>query len=164
MGRDRVRRILSAAVTLALVGLSGPLSAQASDENGRTPRLADRRIYAGMWTVHFRDLERGLDSNWLVGVSVGTVYGATFINSYGRRAYSAGLQHGAKVFTAEPLAVRAGLRAGIVTGYDERFLAIAGRTPVIPVVQGILSVERSGTGFEFSYSGIIASAALTARF
>jgi hypothetical protein len=57
-----------------------------------------------------------------------------------------------------------GYRAGLITGDDERFIPLAGKTPVIPMVQPLLTVDRRRLGAELSYSGVIASAGFNVRF
>jgi hypothetical protein len=57
-----------------------------------------------------------------------------------------------------------GYRAGLITGYDERFIPLAGKTPVVPLVQPLFLVDGQRLGLELSYSGVIASAALNVRF
>ena len=123
----------------------------------------DRRLYVGMWTLHFRDLDRGLDNNWLVGMSRGPIYGATFINSFGRRAYSVGAQQTAARWSPGLVSLGLGYRAGLVTGYDERLFPLAGRTPVLPFVQPLITLDAKQCGLELSYLGVVASAALNVR-
>ena len=125
----------------------------------------DRRVYAGMWTFHFRDPGRGLDNNWLVGMSWGKLYGATFVNSFGRRAYSGGVQRVLARWEPGIVSLGLGYRAGLVTGYDERLFPLAGKTAVLPLIQPLLNVDgrASRLGLELSYSGVVASAALNVR-
>jgi hypothetical protein len=124
---------------------------------------ADRRLYLGMWTIHFRDLDRGLDNNWLLAVSWGRIYGATFVNSFGKRAYSTGVQRTVARWNSRTVSLGLGYRAGLVTGYDERLFPLAGKTPVLPLLQPLINVDASRLGLELSYSGVIASAGLNVR-
>jgi hypothetical protein len=130
-------------------------------EDGDT--AADRRLYFAMWTIHFRDLERGLKNNWLLAVSWGRIYGATFINSFGRRAYSAGVQRAVARWNWPIISAGLGYRVGLVTGYDERLFPLAGETPVLPVLQPLITLDAKRLGLELSYSGVIASAGLNVR-
>lgn len=123
-----------------------------------------RRLYVGMVTLHFRDLDRGLDNNWLLGLSWGKIYGATLLNSFGNRSYTGGIQGTVKQWSPSKVTVDLGYRAGLITGYDERFIPLAGKIPVLPLVQPLLRVDGRRLGVELSYSGIIASSALNVRF
>jgi hypothetical protein len=139
------------------------VAASATDQVA-TP--AERRFYVGMWTFHFRDMERGLDNNWVLGMSWGKIYGATFINSFGRRAYSVGLQENVAQWRPGIVPVSSvslGYRAGLITGYNERLFRLAGETPVLPFVQPLINLDANRLGLELSYVGVIASAVLTVR-
>jgi hypothetical protein len=126
-------------------------------------KAAERRLYVGMWTLHFRDMERGLDNNWMLGMSWGRLYGATFVNSFGRRAYSVGLQETIARWRAGMVPVSLGYRAGLVTGYNERLFHLAGETPVLPFVQPLINLDADRLGLELSYLGVIASVGLNVR-
>jgi hypothetical protein len=139
--------------------LTTPSREEAVDE-----RTRDRRLYFAMWTLHFRELERGLDTNRAIGIAWDGYYGATFINSFGDRAFSAGVQGTLARWEPGRMAVGLGYRAGLITGYDERFIPLAGKTPVVPLVQPLFLVDGQRLGLELSYSGVIASAALNVRF
>jgi hypothetical protein len=132
-------------------------------ENAETPEPADRRLYFAMWTIHFRDLDRGLDNNWLLAMSWGRMYGATFVNSFGRRAYSIGVQQSIARWKAGIVSARLGYRAGLVTGYDERLFPLAGTTPVLPLLQPLVTLDVNRLGLELSYSGVIASTGWSIR-
>ena len=125
--------------------------------------MPDRRLYFAMWTIHLRDLERGLENNWLLAVSWGRIYGATFINSFGKRAYSAGVQGHIARWNSRIVSAGLGYRVGLVTGYDERFIRLAGKTPVLPLLQPLITLDVTRVGLELSYSGIVASAGLNVR-
>jgi hypothetical protein len=137
-----------------------PLTSGGSGDERKTP---DRRLYVGMWTIHFRDLDRGVENNWLVGLSWGRIYGATFINSFGKRAYSAGMQGDLARWDSRMVSIGLGYRAGLVTGYDKRFIRLADKTPVLPLLQPLLNVDAKRLGLELSYSGVVASAGLNLR-
>ena len=134
------------------------------DRPGIEAKPSERRLHLGLWTLHLRYPDRGLENNWLVGVSVGKVYGATFVNSFGDRAYTAGFQDVVLRWGTGRLSVGLGYRAGVVTGYDERFLRIARKLPVLPLLQPRAVVEAERLGVELSYSGVVASAGFTVRF
>jgi hypothetical protein len=117
-----------------------------------------------MWTVHFRDWDRGVENNWLVGASWRGIYAATFINTFGDRAYAAGYQGMLLRWDPGVIAVGLGYRVGLVTGYDERFMKLAAKTPVIPLIQPRLALDRKRLGVELSYSGVVASGGFAVRF
>jgi hypothetical protein len=103
-------------------------------------------------------------TNRAIGIAWDGYYGATFINSFGDRAFSAGVQGTLARWEPGRTTVGLGYRAGLITGYDEPFIPLAGKTPVVPLVQPLLLVDGQRLGLELSYSGVIASAALNVRF
>ena len=152
---------------LIVVSLGGsPREAGAMSDPGSSEptKATDRRLYLGMWTFHFRDVGRGLDSNRLVGMSWGRVYGATFVNSFGKRSYTGGLQGTLASWSSPVVSLGLGYRAGLVTGYDERLFPLAGKTPVLPLLQPLINLDGRRMGLELSYSGVVASAALNVRW
>ncbi len=166
VGLSVARLLLRTLPVLVLLGIGGSLQLAAAETPEDQPRRdrVERRLYTGMWTVHFRDRERGIDSNHLLGVSWGRYYAGTFVNSYDRRAYTAGVQGTMVRWTPGAVGLGVGYRAGLVTGYDERFVPIARITPVLPLVQPRVNFDVRRIGVEFTYSGVIASAAMNYRF
>jgi hypothetical protein len=132
------------------------------------PRAAaphhDRRVYFGMWTMHLRQDVLALDNNWAVGLTWRGFFGATFMNSFGRRAFTGGLQRRLLTNGGHPIAASLGYRLGFVTGYDGRFMRLARKTPVLPLVQPFVTIDVQHIGFEVSYSFVVVSAALSLRF
>lgn len=163
--RRSLRRpgLASLAPLLALTVAWQPAAAQAAptaeQRRGRAPTL-----YTGMWTMHLADPGRGVDQNWLLGLSWAGYYGATFVNSFGDRAFAVGREGPQR--NARPLGLDAslGLRMGVVTGYDERFLSIAGKAPVLPLVQVHGGVRRRRTAVELSWTVMVVSVSLGHRF
>jgi hypothetical protein len=166
-GRWRTGRTLSAWAALLFMA-AGPASAardaadalvvpSASIAADSVQPALKTRIYVGMWTSHVRDPGRGLETNSLLGVAWRGWFGGTFINSYGDRAVSAGMQRGITRTAERPLTASLGYRAGIVTGYDERFLALAERTPVVPFAQLIGGIDHQRVGAEVAFAGLTAS-------
>jgi hypothetical protein len=110
-----------------------------------------------MWSTHFRDLGGGVTGNSLLGVAFRGYYAATFINSFGDRAVAAGIQ---RTFTAPrdgAFTKALGYRAGLVTGYDERFFGIGDKVPALPFAQLVGSVDYRNLGVELGYAGIVGS-------
>ena len=132
----------------------------ANVDERKTP---ERRLYVAMWTFHFREPETGLENNWLVAGSWGKVFGATFVNSFEVRAYCAGLQDIVARANLRLTSLGLGYRVGLITGYDERFLPIAGKIPVLPFVQPLLHFDAKRLGLELSYSGVVAHTAVNIR-
>lgn len=137
--------------------------------NDTIPRLVappamETRLYVGMWTSHLRNLRRGMEANSLLGIAYRGFYGATFINSFGDRAIAAGVQRTLAPANPDSSPMAAlGFRAGFLTGYDERFIAIAGKTPVLPFVQLVGILQQQRLGVEVAYSGVVASLMLSCR-
>jgi hypothetical protein len=137
----------------------------ASSTDTRTSRARQpTRLYFGMWTLHLRDDAVALRNNWAIGVASHGLFGATFVNSFGRRAYSAGLQR--TIVSTGPALVGAslGFRLGLVSGYDGRFMRLARDTPVLPLVQPFASIDIAHVGLEVSYTFVIVSVAMSYRF
>jgi len=122
------------------------------------------RIYVGMWTAHIRKIHRGLDSNWLVGVTWRGFYGGTFINSYGDRSFAAGIQRTVARGRDGTLVPNFGYRVGLITGYDGRFIPLASKTPVLPLAQVLGGLDVGRTGLELGWAGLIASLSPAIRF
>lgn len=114
-------------------------------------------VYLGMWTSHFRHFREGLASNWLVGVGWRGYYAGTFINSYGNRAFAAGIERTVVRGVSGSLIPMFGYRLGLVSGYDRRFLSLAAKTPVLPMAQLTGALEMGPTGVGVAWSGLVAS-------
>lgn len=128
-------------------------------DSAAAPAPREVRWYAAMTTLHLEDVGGGLSNDRLMAVSVGRTYLATYVNSYGTRSWSAGIQGEFRQWGTPRARLLLGYRAGVLTGYDERFLAVAGRVPVLPLLQPRLAAERRHAGVELSYSGVVASLA-----
>jgi len=117
-----------------------------------------------MWTTHLKGRVLKLDNNWVAGVTAGGYFGATFLNSYGRRAYIGGLQR--TIASAGGPAFRAsfGYRLGGIVGYDRRLMRLAGKTPIMPLVQPFGTVEAGHIGLDVSYTFVVLSAAVSYGF
>lgn len=145
---------------------AGPV-ASAMVASGDSTRLKSAamhtRFYVGMWSTHLRDIDRGLGANWLIGVSYRGFFAATFINSFGDRSLSIGLQRSFSSPRAGHVTTAFGYRIGIITGYDERFFGIGDKLPAIPFAQFVAAVDVRNVGLEVTYSGIVASVGLNWR-
>src|SRR5262245_14890566 len=106
--------------------------AQSEPSSQASGRREPTRVYVGMWTTHLKHETLGLNNNWVAGLTYRGFFGATFLNSYGRRAYTAGIQRTIIGSQPRPVGVSLGYRVGLVSGYDGRFMRIARETPVLP--------------------------------
>ncbi|TAK12747.1 MAG: hypothetical protein EPO35_11020 [Acidobacteria bacterium] len=158
------RGILSA----VLVGGFSPPVAYASPDTSAQPGRPHPRethVYVGMWTTHLNANRLHVDSNNVtLGVAHGPVFAATFVNSFGNRAYAAGWQKSLLAGRGRWLAGSLGIRLGAISGYDERFLSFAKDAAVIPMVSVYSRVELTRLGVEVSWTAVVASAALSVRF
>lgn len=81
-------------IVLLLVILAYALPSRGAAQSGIEESSAAHgvRLHVGMWTTHLSDLDRGLDTNWLLAVAVRGLDGGTFVNSFGKRAFTAGIE------------------------------------------------------------------------
>ena len=122
------------------------------------------RFYFAMGTVHLKETAIVFHNNWVAGMSGRGFFGATFLNSYGRRAVTGGIQRTIVSTVDQPLTVALSFRLGFVTGYDGRLMRIARKTPVLPLVQPVVTVDVWHIGVEVSYTFVVLSTALSYRF
>jgi hypothetical protein len=141
-------------VVLLLPARAATAQVRADPDTGVT---AGASLYLGMWTSHFRHFREGLVNNWLVGFGWKGYYAGTFINSYGHRAFTAGIERIVTRGAGGSVIPMLGYRLGLVSGYDQRFLSIAGKTPVLPMAQLTGAVEMGPTGIGVAWSGLVAS-------
>lgn len=154
---------------LAIIGF--PIDAVAQNgasapaEDTETTREREpTRIYVGMWTWHMKDPRRPIDNNWLVGIVYRGFFAGTYLNSFGKRAYTGGIQRSFARLGEGRTRAWFGFRVGAVSGYDGRFMGVAHKTPVLPIASAYTIVERDGLGIELSYTFVVLSGALTYRF
>lgn len=149
------------ALLLAIVcALPAPAYAQAAAVEGPSPDRSSPygvRLHIGMWTTHLSQLGRGLDSNWLLALGWRGVYGGTFINSFGKRTFAAGIERPLVRNDDGSVVTGLGYRMGVVTGYDERLTRLAGKIPIFPAFQIIGDVGVGPTGLEVAWAGKVAT-------
>jgi hypothetical protein len=174
MRKDVLKRIIVAAGFLCLASAPGIARAQETtpDAHDTRPETSERdtrprqptRLYFGMWTMHLRDDTIGLKNNWAIGLASHGFFGGTFMNSFGRRGFTGGLQR--TIVSTEPAVVSAslGFRLGVVSGYDGRFMRLARETPVLPLLQPFVTIDVGHLGVEISYTFVIVSTAMSYRF
>jgi hypothetical protein len=160
-------RLRLSVVSLCICGFAvvapRPLVGEPADSVQPIPSAMRTRVYMGMWSTHLRDINRGLGNNSLLGLSYRGYFAATFINSYGDRAVSAGIQRNFSPHANGFVKSALGYRVGLLSGYDERFFGIGDKLPVIPFVQLVGNVDWRNLGVEFGYAGIVASVLFNLR-
>jgi hypothetical protein len=156
---------------VSLAMLASRLPAAADDNQAPRPvARPEHRIdwsphlYVGMWTSHLKHDVFRLQNNWVAGFSDRGFFGATFINSFGKRAFTGGLQRSLAGTQRPSVNVMVGYRLGFVTGYDGRLMRLARDTPVLPLLQPFVALDVKHVGIEVQYTFVIASAALSYRF
>ena len=160
--------LLVPAAARAQTASSAPPPAESTPPEATQEKPAGRhyetRLYFGMWTLHLKEHVLALHNNWAVGLTTHGFFGATFLNSYNRRAFVGGIQR--KLWTTDPRPVNfsLGLRLGFITGYDGRLMRLARSTPVLPLIQPFTVVEVQHVGFELSYTWVVMSVAVSYRF
>jgi hypothetical protein len=122
------------------------------------------RIYAGMWSSHVLSPGSRVDANGLIAVSFRGYFGGTFVNSYGERAISAGIQRSFTRPNTKALTTSLGYRIGLITGYDDRLFGIGGKVPAVPFVQLLGNLDYRNVGLEIGYAGVVTSIAANWRF
>ncbi len=157
------RAALLAAVLLLTAGQARSAAGQDPDPAARTHSGA-LRVYVGMWSTHIRDVSRGLSNNWLVGLGWRSLYGGTFINSFGNRSFTVGMQRTVARGEDATVIPSLGYRLGVVSGYDERFMSIASWAPVLPLAQLLGGLETGRTGLELGWAGLVATLSPHFRF
>lgn len=157
------RAALLGGVLLLTAAPLGSAAAQDPDPAARTHSGA-LRVYVGMWSTHLRDFSRGLRNNWLVGLGWRGLYGGTFVNSFGNRSFTAGIQQTVARGEDATVVPSLGYRLGVVSGYDERFMSIASWAPVLPMAQLLGGLESGRTGLELGWAGLVATLGPHFRF
>ena len=117
-----------------------------------------------MWTAHLKHDALTLDNNWLVGVAARGYFGATFLNSFGRRGFTGGIQRTIAASDPRPFGASLGVRLGFITGYDGRLMRVARDTPVLPLIQPYATIDVQRIGIEVSYTLVVVSAAVSIGF
>jgi len=140
--------------------------AQATDPGppAATQASSSVRIYVGMWSTHVRDIKRGLSNNWLVGVGWRGWYGGTFVNSFGNRSFTVGVQRTVARGAENGIVPSFQYRVGVVSGYDERFMSLAARLPVLPIGQLLGGLETDRAGVELGWAGLVTTLGPHLRF
>jgi hypothetical protein len=159
------RWVLAATLAVGLISTRPAVVSAQSESDDKVPKRHEpTRIYFGMWTTHLNHEGVALDNNWVVGLTYRGFFGATFLNSFGRRAFTAGIQRTLVASAPRPIGASLGLRIGLVSGYDGRFMQIARDTPVLPFAQPFVTIDIHHVGVEVSYTFVVVSVAASYRF
>jgi hypothetical protein len=126
-------------------------------------RQEPTRLYVGMWTLHLKNDVVALNNNWLIGFAHRGFFGATFMNTFGRRGYAAGVQRTMASSVRGPVTSSLGIRLGAVSGYDGRFMRLARHTPVLPLMSVYGNVDVGRLGVEVAYTIVVVSVAVSYR-
>jgi len=146
---------VAALALLFVCAIASPCRAQATSHEA--PSGYGVRVHVGMWTSHLSRIGHGLDANWLVALGWRGLYGGTFVNSFGDRAFAAGIQRRLARTDDGTMVTGLGYRLGLVTGYDERLTGLAGRIPVLPAAQLLGDFAMGRTGLEVAWVGKVAT-------
>jgi hypothetical protein len=146
-----------AALSVALLFAAFPSTGCAQQALPESRSHYGIRLHVGMWTSHLSNFSKGLDANWLVAMGWRGVYGGTFVNSFGSRAFAVGIERPLVRDEGAGLSTGLGYRVGFVTGYDERLIGFAGKTPVLPALQVMGDVAVGRTGLELAWAGKVAT-------
>ena len=117
-----------------------------------------------MWTLHIHQVNEGLSNDGLVGVMYRGGYAATFITTHGPRGYFLGLERKWVSGERGPLAGMLGFRAGLLYGYDERLGWIAGKVPIIPLLQPVVYGRLGPVTADLTYTWVVVSLTAGLRF
>jgi hypothetical protein len=117
---------------------------------GRTPER--RRLIPGLFVMHPYDPQFP-EMDWTRGggFQFSTWFGAAFMNSYDRFSIIAGVERNWYHGQLHGVGFGVGYRAGILTGYDERLMELAGKTPVLPFAGLLLFVDLGPVSLDSFY-------------
>jgi hypothetical protein len=124
-------------------------------------------VYFGMWSYHLRPgSQKAEDSrNDLLGVVYHGFFAGTLRNSFRHRSWALGIQRN---WLSKPLSPNInyslGYRLGLVHGYDEHLMHLAGQVPFIPFAQIVSDLSYKNVGVELSYTGVVVSGGFFIRF
>ena len=173
-----IQRLAVSCALLASIG-GGALQAQAADSSSdsvasvqrhRTVwqivagRPQARTAYVGWHTLHFLRRRKNLIDSHFWGATARGVHAGTFMTSYQDRAFEVAVERVWVRLDAYGFNAQAGYRAGLMYGYDEELMDLAGRTPVIPAASLLVDLGWKPIGVQFAYSGIVMTVGGVLRF
>ena len=102
------------------------------------------RVIVGLWAMHpFEPQFPELDGTRGFGGLYGHWFGTTFVNSYDERTFALGVERDWFRMRRGRAGAGVGYRVGLIAGYDERLVAVARHTPVLPF-GGVVAWVRYG--------------------
>jgi hypothetical protein len=128
-------------------------------------RKRAERTLSGMWSTHLTDPDLDVQNNWLIGLNIEGFFVGTFINSYDKRSWAAGIERRVwSVGKKNGLNVSLGYRLGLMTGYEERFTMFFGHSPIILFPELISNIAYKNVGFQIGYSWTVLTGGFFWRF
>lgn len=121
-------------------------------------------LYLGWATWHLRYPMQPWMNNHFWGATFRGFHAGTFITSHDDRGYAVGVQRVLIDWGGHDVSAELGYRAGLVYGYDEEFLDIAERLPVLPALTGMLDLRWKTLGMQIGYAGIVMTVGGVVRF
>ena len=122
-------------------------------------------LYLGMWSTHLTDPDLDVQNNWLIGLNIEGFFVGTFINSYDKRSWAAGIERRVwSVGKKNGLNASLGYRLGLMTGYEERFTMFFGHSPIILFPELISNIAYKNVGFQIGYSWTVLTGGFFWRF
>jgi hypothetical protein len=121
-------------------------------------------VYLGWATWHLRYPMKPLMNNHFWGATYRGFHAGTFITSHDDRGYVVGVQRVLAAARGRAVSAELGYRAGLIYGYDEEFLAVAGRIPVLPALTGMVDLTWKTLGLQITYAGIVMTVGGVVRF
>jgi hypothetical protein len=111
-----------------------------------------RRIIPGLFVMHPFDSQFP-EVDWTRGggVQFSTWFAAGFMNSYDRFSLIAGVERNWLTERAAGVDFGVGYRAGILTGYDERLMRLAGELPALPFGGLLVWLDFGRVAFDTFY-------------
>ena len=122
-------------------------------------------LYLGMWSTHLTDPDLDVQNNWLIALNIEGFFVGTFINSYDKRSWAAGIERRLwSVGKKNGFNASLGYRLGLMTGYEERFTIFFGHSPIILFPELISNIAYKNVGFQIGYSWTVVTGGFFWRF
>ncbi len=151
-------------------GEAGVEAAAAAAEQGRGWTAIFGREYSrphvivGVWALHpFEPQFPEFDWTQGFGVRSHQWLAAAFVNSYDRVAFMAALERYWWVGDYSAIDIGIGYRVGLLSGYDERLLSLAGRVPALPFTGLLVWTDLGPFSLDvfYAYRGITVETGLS---
>lgn len=120
------------------------------------PSTHDRFI-VGMSSFHIFYAGNGWANNQALGIVAKGLFGATYINTYQDRGWTAGFERSWLEGRKGPFTGMIGFRAGLMYGYGEDLGWLAEYVPVLPFAQPVLMGRLGPLTVDFTYTWVVLS-------